>query len=236
MSEDSIFREVDEELRSERMHAFWRRFGPLVIGAAIAVVALVGVNEGWRWWKDSNSARSSDLLYRALELADTGDISAAQEALNVTIAEGSGDYPLLAQFRQAALLLEQGNSSEGVAAYDALAVAAGAQRLRELALVLAAQALVDSGDVAAVEARVGGIISGNNPFAGAAREALGLTQYKAGDFAGAMSTFEALVADSTAQQNQVSRVQVYIGQLVAQGASVSEQGAASVAEQPSDDS
>ncbi|UXN73227.1 hypothetical protein N8D56_20075 [Devosia sp. A8/3-2] len=39
MSQDNIFREVDEELRSDRMRAFWRRFAPYVIGAAIAVVA-----------------------------------------------------------------------------------------------------------------------------------------------------------------------------------------------------
>lgn len=219
MSEDSIFREVDEELRSERMHALWRRFGPIVIGAAVAVVVLVGANEGWRWYKDTNSARSSDLLYAAFTSAEAGDTVAAQEALNVTIEQGSGQYPLLAQFRQAALLLEDGKTQEAVAAYDALSTTAEDKRLRELAFVLAAQALVDSGDVAGIEARVGGILSSEGALQGTAREALGLAQYKAGDLAAALETFELIIADPSTVSNQIGRIQIYIAQLAAEGIS-----------------
>lgn len=217
MSEDSIFREVDEELRSERMRTLWHRFGPIVIGVAVAVVVLVGVNEGWNWWKNSNAARSSDLLYQAFDAADAGDIPAAQEALNRTIAEGSGDYPLLAQFRQAALLVSEGKTTEAVAAYDALSTSAQEKRLRELALVLAAQVLVDAGDVAAIEARVGGIISASGSLRGSALEALGLAQYKSGDGSAALATFEEIVADPAAVSSQVARVKVYIAQLASEG-------------------
>ena len=43
MAEDNIFREVDEELRSDRMRALWRRIAPFVIGAAVAI-AMVPVD------------------------------------------------------------------------------------------------------------------------------------------------------------------------------------------------
>ena len=82
MSQDNIFREVDEELRSDRMRAFWRRFAPYVIGAAIAVVALVAVNEGWSWYHANNAAQSSDELYAAFDLIDGNDLPAAQAALD----------------------------------------------------------------------------------------------------------------------------------------------------------
>src|SRR5690606_30784556 len=108
MSNDTILREVDEELRSDRMRSLWRRFGPYVIGAAVAIVLLVAVNEGWTWWQNSNSARSSDQLYSALELAEGTDVAAAQQALTEVVAEGSGGYPSLARFRQAALLAADG--------------------------------------------------------------------------------------------------------------------------------
>src|SRR5690606_13983382 len=49
MSQDNIFREIDEELRSDRMRSLWRRFAPYVIGAAVGVVVLVAANEGWNW-------------------------------------------------------------------------------------------------------------------------------------------------------------------------------------------
>ena len=103
MSNETIFREVDEELRGDRMRAIWRRFGPYIIGAAVAVVLIVAANEGWSWWQNSTAARSSDQFYAALELAERGDSESALTALNEVVAEGSGGYPTLARFRQTGL-------------------------------------------------------------------------------------------------------------------------------------
>jgi hypothetical protein len=218
MSEDSIFREVDEELRSERMRNLWRRYGPYLIGGAIGVVLLVAVNEGWQWWQNTNAARSSDQFFVALDLADQGDFAAAQEQLNTVIAEGASGYPMLARFKQAAILATEGKTAEAVAAYDALASADTPRRLREIALVLAARLLVDSGDVTAVQSRIGGLIDPGNPLSGIAREALGLVQYRAGNLAEARATFEEIVADASASQELVGRARVYVDQLIAEGA------------------
>ena len=125
---------------------------------------------------------------------------------------------MLARFKQAAILAAEGKTDEAVAAYDALAASDTPQRLREIALVLAARLLVDSGDVAAVLSRVGGLIDPGNPMSGIAREAVGLAQYKAGHLADARATFEDIVADATASQELVGRARVYIDQLVAEGA------------------
>ena len=233
MSNDTLLREVDEALRSDRMHALWRRFGPYVIGAAVAIVVIVAVNEGWSWWQKSTAARSSDQFYAALELAEGTDIAGAQEALNRVVAEGSGGYPILARFRQASLLAQDGKTEEAIAAYDALATSESNARLRELALVLAAYLVADSGDVAAVEQRVGGIVSPANPMRNAAREAVGLAQYKAGDINAALSSFEAILADPLASRELSSRIQVYIAQLIAEGA-VSDTADAGAAESVGD--
>jgi hypothetical protein len=218
MSNETIFREVDEELRGDRMRALWRRFGPFIIGGAIAIVLVVAGNEGWTWWQNSNAARSSDQFYAALELAEAGDVAAAQDALNDVVAEGTGGYPALARFRQASLLAADGKSAEAVAAYDAIATSETNARLREMALVLAAYLLVDGGDVAAVQQRVGGLTGPQNPLRNAAREAIGLTQYKAGDADAALATFREVLADPQAGQDLRGRVDVYAAQLVAMGA------------------
>src|SRR6218665_3098932 len=114
MSEDNIFREVDEELRSDRMRALWRRFAPYVIGAAVGVVAIVAINEGWTWYHSNNAAASSDELYAAFDLIDGGDLAAAQAQLDPLAANGSGSYPVLAQFRKAGVLARDGKIAEAV--------------------------------------------------------------------------------------------------------------------------
>ena len=159
MSNENIFREVDEELRSERMRGLWRRFAPFVIGGAVAIVVLVAVNEGWSWYSASRSAQASQELYAALDAAEDGDLASARQQLETISAEGAGGYPALAQFRQAALLAEEGDSAAAVAAYDALASTQSNVRMRELALLLAGQILVDSGTLTDVEARLGTLVA-----------------------------------------------------------------------------
>ena len=123
MSSDTLIREVDEELRRDRMRKLWRQTGPLVIGAAVLVVLVVAGYEGWNWWSKNQSSTSSDQFYAATEIADGTDYEAAKKALDLVIAKGSGGYPALAQFREAALLAQQGKTDDAVAAYDALSTA-----------------------------------------------------------------------------------------------------------------
>lgn len=232
MSNDNIFREVDEELRSDRMRRFWRQFGPFVIGAAIAIVLLVAVNEGWAWWQNSRAAASSDQLYAALELADGGDVEAAQTALDELAVAGSGGYPTLARFREAGLIAANGDAEAAVAAYDALATSESNPRLRELALVMAANLLVDGGTLADVESRVAAIAVEGNPLRNAAREVFGLAQVKAGEMTGAQATFEAILNDPLTRNSQRQRAGFYLAQLLAQGDIDPEAEAAVEAEEP----
>src|SRR6218665_2483556 len=218
MSNETIFREVDEELRSDRMRNLWKRFGPYVIGGAVAVVLLVAVNEGWAWWQNSNAARASDEFYAALTLADGTDSAAAKEAFDKVEASGVSGYAPLARFRQAGLLVKEGKTDEAIAAYDALSTSESNQQIKGLALIFAAELLVDNGDVAAVQQRVGGLAEAGNPLRNAAREALGLAQYKADDLEAARASFLEIIADSGATQELVGRIQIYVGQLASLGA------------------
>lgn len=230
MSQDNIFREVDEELRSDRMRALWRRFAPFVIGGAVAIVLLVAANEGWSWYSNSRSAEASQELYAALDTAENGDLAGAQAQLDAIAANGSGGYPVLAEFRKAALLAEQGDSAAAVAAYDALASNQSNARLRELALLLAGQVLVDSGTIADVEARLGTLATDDSQMRRPARELLGLAQYKAGDFAAAQASFEAVLNDQQVQAPTRSRISYYLAQLLSEGAVVAETPAEGAAE------
>ncbi|MDC9824009.1 tetratricopeptide repeat protein [Devosia sp. ZB163] len=218
MSNENIIREIDEELRSDRARKLWRSFGPFVIGAAVVVVLAVAVNEGWSWWQNSNSAQSSDQFYSALEAADGADVAAAQKALDGVIAAGHGGYPTLARFREAALLAQDGKAPEAIAAYDAISTSESNKYLRELALVLAANLLVDSGDVAQVEQRVGGLTGPASTFRNAANEVIGLAKYKAGDLAGARTSFEQAANDGLTSTEARARLNIYLAQLTAEGA------------------
>ncbi len=230
MSNENIFREIDEELRSDRMRALWRRFAPFVIGGAIAIVALVAINEGWSWYTKSQSSAASQELYSALDAAERGDLAGAQAQLDQLAANGSGGYPVLAEFRKAALLVEEGDVPGAVAAYDSLANSQSNARLRELALLLAGNLLVDNGTLADVEARVGTLATDDSQMRRVARETLGLAHYKAGDFAAAETNFQAVLDDPLATSSVRTRMAFYMAQMLASGTATTD--VAATAEEP----
>src|SRR6202000_1739917 len=100
---------------------FWRHGGPWVIVAAVLIVVGVAGYEGWMWWTKTQAAKSSDQFYAATAIANGTDLNAAKKALDDVIAQGSGGYPMLAQFREAALLSQNGKTDDPVAADEARA-------------------------------------------------------------------------------------------------------------------
>jgi hypothetical protein len=216
---DNIFREVDEELRGDRGRKLWRRFGPYLIGAAVLIVLIVAGNEVWKWWKNSNEVRSSELFETALTEIETGNFASARSSLDLTESQGSGQYPMLARFRAAALLADEGDTAAAIAAYDTLATTLDTVRMRELALLYAAYLLVDEGDVAGVTSRLVGMQSPDHPMRNAAREAIGLVNYQVGDLGAARDAFSQIVNDPASAQDIAQRASIFLEQLTAEGVS-----------------
>jgi hypothetical protein len=214
---DNVFREVDEELRNERMKRLWRQFGPYVIGVAVAIVLVVAGNELWNWWQKSNASRGAEQFTAALEVVADGDVAAAQQVLEDVAATAPGKYPVLAKFRAAALLAKDGKTQEAIAAYDALTTSVSDKSLRELSAIFAGYLLVDGGDALAVTQRVGDLNTDEHPMRNAAREAIGLAHYKAGELQEARTLFDQIAADPLAPRDLALRVSLYVGQLDALG-------------------
>lgn len=217
MSDDSVFSEIDEELRAERSQALWRKFAPWVFGAAFLIVVLVAANEGWRWYQNSISQDASEKLYKAYDAIEAGDLEAAQAALDETIATNVGQYPQLAQFAQAALLAQDGNLEEAKAAYAALTNSLSDARLREMAILQQATLLVDEGDVLGVQTLLATLLSTQGPMRSIAQELLALTQYAAGDGQAARITFEEIRSDPLATSELLQRIEIFDLQLISQG-------------------
>lgn len=214
---DNIFREVDEELRNERMRALWSRYGIYVIGGAVAIVLVVAANEAWKWWQASEAARSSDLFEAVVVAIEDGDADAARAAIETTVGEASGEYPVLARFAEAGMLASGGDTEAAIAAYDELAGTVENTRLRELAQLYTAYLLADSGDVAAVSARVATMLAPDHPMRNAAREALALTNYVAGEGEAALSLYNAILDDPETTQDIGSRAAIAAAQLASEG-------------------
>lgn len=209
MSDDSFFREVDQELRQDQAKALWDRYGPFAIGAAIAIVLATAAWVGYDYWRTSRANASGDAYSQALDLARDGKTEEARAALAALEADGYGSYPILARLRTATLHAEAGDHAAAVAAFDAAAADASVpQPIRDMARLRAGLLLVDHGGYDDVSARVEALAVDTNALRHSAREALALAAWKDGRLADAATLFAQITDDQGAPQNVRQRAQM----------------------------
>lgn len=215
--DDSFIREVNEELRSDQMRLVWKRFGRILIGIAVLVVLGTIGKVSYEYWRDSQASAAGDEFLAALTLARDGKKDEALAALGKLEQEGFGSYPVLARMRSASLLAET-DTQGAVNAFTTIAKDTSVpQPVRDAARLRAAYLLVDTGTYEQVSAEVEQLTTPQSATRHSAREVLGLSAYKHGDYARAKEWFDAILNDNETPRNVANRAQMLLDLIAASG-------------------
>jgi len=206
LSDESLFREVDEEVRQEQFKKLWDRYGNAVIALCLVVVAAVAGYKGWQYWQVRQSEAAALMFFNAAELAETGKPG---DALKQFGTIGHSGYGMLADLREAGLLAAQGKSEDAVKAYDAVAADASADpALRDLARIRAGYVLAETLKPDELTARVGSFDQPANPWRHAAREIIALAAWRTGDLKLCNQTVDTILADADTPGSLRQRAQI----------------------------
>ena len=196
---DGLLREIDEELRQEHYAKLWKQYGNYVIAAAALLILGTTAFLGWREYDTKTRAANSEAYALAQGLIQQGRPDEAATAFADLTTEARGGYATLARLQEASIKASQNKPAEAAALYREIAADSHVPALyRNLAIVLGAYQEVDSGEPAAITAKVAPLLNGNSPWRHSAREVTGLAAVKAGDKAKARDAFRALAQDTTA--------------------------------------
>lgn len=206
-----IFREVEEDLRHERLRRLWDRLGPYIIAIAILIVLVTGGYRGWQTWTKSQAEQAGDAYMQALQSADAGRTEEAEAKLQEIAKGGASGYAALARLRSAGLKEEAGDTEGALAAFDALAADKGvSEALRDVASLRAGYLIADGGSRADIEKRVSGLTGDENPWRHSARELMALAAFGADDFAAARKWYETIVSDPATPSQIVARARMML--------------------------
>lgn len=211
MSDDTIFREVNEAVRQDQLKALWNRYGVFVAAAAVLIVVGVAGYKGWVYWRAKQAGDAGARYVGALQLAEQGQAQDARAAFAALAADGPSGYRALARLQIADAEARAGDRAKAVADYDALA-ADGSLRsiLQDYARIQAATLRVDDAGLAEMQQRVGGVDTAGNPWRHSARELLGLAAFRAGDGKEAERYFGAALSDPEAPANLRRRAEMML--------------------------
>lgn len=211
LSDESLFREVDEDVRREQLAKLWERFGSLIIAVSLLVILGVAGYKGWQYWQRIQNEAAATRYFEALTLREQGKTAEADAILKEIGAGGHGGFATLADLQAAASLAEQGKTEEAVKAYDAIAADPSvATQFRDLARVKAGYLLAGTASPEELKKRLEPLDRPDSPWINAVREIKGMAAYKAGDYMLADRLMNEIIADPNAPVAARQRAQIMV--------------------------
>lgn len=184
-TDDPILREVDQALAEDKTATQFKKFLPLILGAAFLAVAGVG---GYQFWQTSRAAAAekASIAYEEAVKAGEGDEAGKQfEAL----AAGDGGYAAIAKMRLAGEHAARGETAKALPLFREVYSSSGAsKRVKDLARIRAAYLAAAEGRDAVIK-DIGPLEADTTALGHYAREILALAALKAGDFQTAETMF-----------------------------------------------
>ena len=213
-SNDTFLKEVDENLRRDRMTDFFKSYGKWVAVAVVLFLAAVG---GWIYWEERQNRASSDQseqLHALLTDLSAGKTQTVPQRVAELEKSHSDVVRASATLTDAAVALEKNNRSAAIAKYRELASDEGlAQPFRDVATVRMTALEFDSLKPEEVIARLQPLAKAGNPWFGSAGEMTALALMKQNKNAEAGRLFAAIAADSQVPSSIRSRAVQVAGTL-----------------------
>jgi hypothetical protein len=211
LSDDSLFREVDEEFRRDQALRLWRRYGNYVVAVSLAVIISVSVIKGWQYWQTHRAETAGTAYYQGLSHLEQNRPGEAEAIFADLARSGPQGYATLARLQLAGILAERGRTAEAVEAYDAVAANSSvAREFRELARVRAGYLLVGTASPADLEQRLAALERPDSPWRNAVREILATAHYRTGNFIEADRLMNEILVDPMAPQAMRQRAQMMV--------------------------
>lgn len=184
--------EVEEELRKDKYNELLRKYGPMILGVIIAIVAVAGYIE-WDKASSDRKARATSAAYvDASNLESEGNLEGALRNFLAISEKAPAGYSGLSLMRAASLQLELGERTLAVSSFDAAAEKFETPRHKQLAQIKAAYILANDGEFEAVLSRVEPLAQKDTPYEFLARELKGFAAQQSGDLSKARQEFSYL--------------------------------------------
>ena len=201
-----IFREVEEEVRRERLEKIWKEYGDYIIaGVSLLVIGAAGYRL-WIYYDARERAQASNQYMLAQQMLESGQSQGAAQSFGKLAQSAPSGYARMAQLQEANALLSAGNKNDAIGLYKRL-MANNDPILSALARLRLAWATVDGTPKSEIQTLLAPLTNPTSPWRATAGEVLAYADYRNGQTAQAIAEFKRIAADPKAPTNVRQRSQ-----------------------------
>jgi hypothetical protein len=188
-----IFREVEEDVRRERLEKWWKKYGDYVIAGVSVIAITVGGYKLWQHYQEQQRLKAASEYQSAMQIAQTGQTEQAAQAFDQIAKRAPSGYALVARLSKADSLLAEGRRTEAISIYMDVAKKDNSG-LGELARIRAAWAQADILSTAELKKLLEPLTQSQTPWRFMAGEILAYRDFHDGLTSKAQKDFETLAA------------------------------------------
>ena len=189
-----IFREVEEDVRKERLEKLWKQYGDYVIAGAAVIVVGVGGFKLWQHYEAQQQMKASAAYVVAQQLSESGRTDQAAQDFAAIAKHAPSGYAITAKLAEADALLASGKTNEAVALYKSIAEK-NSKDLGDVARIRAAWALADSASKSDLQALLAPLNNAKSSWRFMAREILAYYDFRSGAMKQSQSEYDGLAND-----------------------------------------
>jgi len=216
MVDDQVFREVEQELRRERLQAFWQRYATLLIGGVVAALAVISAILWWQSAQITNQQAAGDQFIKALQLSSQDKTQEANKILEALSKNSPKGYELLSTLYLAGNRVQEGQTAQAETLYKKVSNNPTADKiLKDYAKLNLALLRVDGATYDETNKALGSFTKPNASWRSTAIEVMGLAAFKEQNWDVAQKHFNEIIADKSSPSSLKRRAQVMLDVIAA---------------------
>lgn len=201
-----IFDELEEDLKEQKIFDLWRKWGNLIIGAALLVILGAAGVPIWKHYHNSVKVDEAARYENALVLSQKGQLEESQKIFEELSKNGKTGYAQLSSLRLAAYDQKSERIDNVLKTYQDLDLKNPSNlSFSGLSKVLAGYAGINSSQASVLAAQFTSLASEGNPWQGLSLELQGLYALQKGDRSKAAEEFNAILNASYVSRETSSR-------------------------------
>ena len=203
--EDSLFREVDEAIRHDKLMAAWRKYRMPLLAASLALIVATAGGSMWSAYQQKRAGESMQQFSIAQEQYAAGDFNTAADSFGITADIAlKGDLRDMAQLWEARALEKAGKEKAAIKQLVELAEKPAGDDLLWRDLACLRLAAIDSAKAATC------LDAGASPLDAERALVRASTLWEAGKADKAAALLQMLVSDADTNDSVRARAQQYL--------------------------
>jgi hypothetical protein len=207
-----IFREVEEDVRRERLEKIWKAYGDYIVSAGVLLFAGIAAFELWQRHEADERAKASAALIAAERITNPTQAADTFNSLSKSSPKG---YALVARLAEANAMYASGQGKNAIDLYKQIAKD-DSGTIGATARLRAAWALAENASRGELAELLAPLNQPGNAWSPMAREVLAYADYRALDLKGAQLKYQLLAADLQAPDALRGRARA-MAQFIANG-------------------